>query len=290
MSSGCFAANVMIAAVFQMLIYYLWFEASLLIPTSLVAAIFQSSIAFVYVLSLCFLGERFRWGKTGGVVLAVLGIAVATGALSGGAPEGGASTKGVFLALFSELSKATYQVWFKWTFGETTPRFTMLFGGSVGLAHIFPVLPILAVLNTLGVQDARMGVSSWTPQQFLLILLGATIAGSVNVGSLTVIALRSPLFWASVQMLAIPMSVFFDLVIRGIVPDTPNILGYILIMAAFPLLACQLPCGAKAALAGPASSGKDDGASSAASSPARAGFESHLEYSSDRALTLSADV
>ena len=91
---------------------------------------------------------------------------------------------------------------------------------------------MLVVMDKLGFADARMEMKQWTTGQVGLILLGAGIAASVNVGSLAVISIRSPLFWSSVQMLAIPISVVFDFAIRGIKPNWGSGVGYIIIIVA----------------------------------------------------------
>eukprot|EP00931_Biecheleriopsis_adriatica_P010832 TRINITY_DN11189_c0_g1_i2.p1 TRINITY_DN11189_c0_g1~~TRINITY_DN11189_c0_g1_i2.p1 ORF type:complete len:374 (+),score=61.78 TRINITY_DN11189_c0_g1_i2:27-1124(+) len=239
-----FALQVLIGACFQMGIYYLWFRASLLIPTQLLAAVFQTSIVLVYVLSVVFLGERFSCLKVAWISLAVAGVILATfgsewfgkSGKKTSFPTGAPLLQGVLLALGAEVCKALYQVWFKRSFGEPSTRFALLFGGLVGLAHVFPVLPGVALLNAAHVHDARMTISDWSAGQGCLILLAACIAGAVNVGSLAVIALRSPVFWSSIQLLAVPISVLFDFFIRGIVPGIFNCAGYLLIIVACLLL------------------------------------------------------
>lgn len=244
-SMGYFAGQVILGAFFQMVIYYLWFRASLRLPTQLLAAIFQSSIALVYILSLIFLGERFSCIKIFGVVLAIVGVVIAcfangwfgkSGTQSTDWPEGADLAVGVLLAVCAEISKATYQIWFKRSFGSPSPTFALLFGSLVGAAHIFPILPLIAFLSGLGVSDARMTVSSWTAAQVGLIILAASISGIVNIGTFAVVALRSPIFWSSVQLLAIPISVLFDLAFHGVHPGAFNCIGYAIIMLACPML------------------------------------------------------
>eukprot|EP00931_Biecheleriopsis_adriatica_P010831 TRINITY_DN11189_c0_g1_i1.p1 TRINITY_DN11189_c0_g1~~TRINITY_DN11189_c0_g1_i1.p1 ORF type:complete len:334 (+),score=40.36 TRINITY_DN11189_c0_g1_i1:27-1004(+) len=168
-----FALQVLIGACFQMGIYYLWFRASLLIPTQLLAAVFQTSIVLVYVLSVVFLGERFSCLKVAWISLAVAGVILATfgsewfgkSGKKTSFPTGAPLLQGVLLALGAEVCKALYQVWFKRSFGEPSTRFALLFGGLVGLAHVFPVLPGVALLNAAHVHDARMTISDWSAGQ-----------------------------------------------------------------------------------------------------------------------------
>jgi len=238
-SMAWFALQVLVGAGFQMEIYYLWFLASLKIPTQLVAAVFQTAIVIVYVLSILFLRERFSFYKMSAVLLAVFGVIIAIFAgqwfgqsSDAGMPSQSDMIEGVLLALGAEVSKAFYQIWFKASFGEPSPKFAMLFGGLIGVAHFFPILPLIMLLNSLGVHDARTSVSSWSAAQAGLIVLAACIAGAVNVGSLAVVAMRSPVFWSSVQLLAIPISVVFDFIIQGISPNPYNCVGYLVIIVA----------------------------------------------------------
>merc|ERR1719336_477790 len=97
-----------------MVIYYLWFRASLKITTQLVAAVFQTAIVLVYVLSICFLRERFSFYKMSAVLLAVFGVTVAifAGQWFGQSSEAWMPSEsdmieGVLLALAAEVSKAS---------------------------------------------------------------------------------------------------------------------------------------------------------------------------------------
>lgn len=256
--------NVLIAALFQMNTYYLWFLASVRIPTQALAAIFQSSIAVVYILSVVFLDERVTQAKNIGVVLAILGVVITSVATANaalppgnGAPtanststaiaSGGGDDKpdeiqneiflGLCFAVAAELSKSCYQVWFKKNLGSPSGLFMLLFGSLVSVAHIFPILPVIVILGAFGFSDARIGFDA-TGQAVGLTLLAAINAATVNIGFLMVIALETPLFLASMQLLAIPLSVLFDATIHSppINPSLQCIPGYILIFIAFVFL------------------------------------------------------
>eukprot|EP00416_Gambierdiscus_australes_P017183 CAMPEP_0171070490 /NCGR_PEP_ID=MMETSP0766_2-20121228/9780_1 /TAXON_ID=439317 /ORGANISM="Gambierdiscus australes, Strain CAWD 149" /LENGTH=352 /DNA_ID=CAMNT_0011526973 /DNA_START=38 /DNA_END=1096 /DNA_ORIENTATION=+ len=272
-----FALQVVVGAFFQMEIYYFWFRASLKLPTQLLAAIFQTAIVLVYVFSLAFLGEKLSCFKACAVLLAVLGVVLATflGECLGQTrgvhmPSGVDLLRGVLLALGAEVSKALYQVWFKRSFGDASPKFALLFGGLVGVAHLFPVLPLVALLHWAGVPDANMVVSAWTSPQIGLILLAAAVAGAVNVGSLAVIAMKSPMFWSSIQLLAIPISVILDFVFRGIEPSVFNCAGYFVIV-----IACLMMSGVLAPQAVEAHGEEESSATKTADDPSGQHSDSH---------------
>jgi len=231
-------AGVVVAAFFQMEIYYLWFLAAVRLPTKILAAIFQSSIAVVYLLSVIFLKEPVTWQKLLGIVCAIIGVGIAS--LVGhpeNADEKHEHFLGVAFALAADLSKAVYQVWFKVSFGEPSPKFMLLFGALIGAVHIFPILPIIAILDFFGVPDARISFEA-SGNAIGLVILAAIIAAAVNLGFLTTIALESPIFLSSMQLLAIPLSIFFDATVRS-PPHYPGLWrlpGYFFILLAFLLL------------------------------------------------------
>jgi len=236
------SAMSVVASCFQMVIYYLWYLAAVRIPAQVLAAIFQTTIALVYVLSIAVLGEKPTWAKSAGVCLAVAGVITASSYSEPG-PEGperrllGAKESfGVIFALLAEVSKASYQVWFKVEFGSPSVPFLLFFAIAIAAAHVVVILPLLAAGHYLGFEDARIYISVGTPAQGRLVALAVMISSFVNVGSLATIALRSPLFWSSYQMLIIPASVLFDYAFRGILPARGGVVGYLLIFAAFLLL------------------------------------------------------
>eukprot|EP00927_Polykrikos_kofoidii_P031844 TRINITY_DN27286_c0_g1_i1.p1 TRINITY_DN27286_c0_g1~~TRINITY_DN27286_c0_g1_i1.p1 ORF type:complete len:364 (+),score=29.03 TRINITY_DN27286_c0_g1_i1:63-1154(+) len=250
-----FVRGALIAACFQMEIYYLWFATSMLLPTQLLAAIFQSSIAVVYVLSVAFLGETCQRSKVSAVGVAIIGVVLASyspphvrssdngeSSTPGLYPtDGGTVFLGVLMALGANVSNAVYQVWFKHSFGSRSPRFMLFFCVSLGTAHLFPILPMLGLFHKLGWKDARIFMDLKTGQQASLVILAASISACVIIGSLLVIALESPLFWSSFQLLAVPLSVFFDFIIRGLVPKPLGVIGYVLIVSSVAALASRSP-------------------------------------------------
>merc|ERR1712159_575012 len=64
-------------------------------------------------------------------------------------------------------------------------------------------------------------------------MFACSCAFFVNLGTLAVIAMRSPLFWAGAQTLAIPLSVIFDVAFWQRYPTPIGLLGDALILAAF---------------------------------------------------------
>eukprot|EP00929_Paragymnodinium_shiwhaense_P057273 TRINITY_DN28664_c0_g1_i2.p1 TRINITY_DN28664_c0_g1~~TRINITY_DN28664_c0_g1_i2.p1 ORF type:complete len:158 (+),score=24.86 TRINITY_DN28664_c0_g1_i2:434-907(+) len=113
----------------------------------------------------------------------------------------------------------------------------IFFGVLLGVAHVVFILPMLMVLDRLGFPGVHFQNNVSSAAEFGLILLAAMTSSFVHVGSLTVIALRTPVFFASMQTLVIPLSVVFDMICQGYVPKLNGMLGYVMIFGAFVVLA-----------------------------------------------------
>ena len=70
--------GILLVAFCQMEIYYFWFRATQYLATQMVAVIFQSSVAIVYVLSVIFLKEPISNIKVTGVFMAIGGLSLTT--------------------------------------------------------------------------------------------------------------------------------------------------------------------------------------------------------------------
>ena len=69
---------VIFNSILQMSINSFWTASVQTIPTQLTVAIFQCSVGVVYIISLLFLGEEFQFKKALGVVLALVGVNLAS--------------------------------------------------------------------------------------------------------------------------------------------------------------------------------------------------------------------
>ena len=130
------------------------------------------------------------------VVAATFGCACFGGEANASMPVETDLVEGVLGARGREFCKAVYHVWFKRSFANAKVSFFMLFGGLVGVGHVFSVLPLIAMSSMVGFHAARMGINAWTFKQCGLVLVSAITAGTVDVGALGVVARRKPPSWS----------------------------------------------------------------------------------------------
>jgi len=219
-----------IVTAFQMLINYFWSLASTRIPIQTLSSIFQSAVFLIYVLSILLLGEKFTWIKSSAVVVAVVGVCVA----SFYAPhsKGTALTHtsaGIIVAVFAEVLKSCYQVWWKYKYHEPTMAYTFLITSLVAILHLVYVPPFLALAHYTGWEPLEWNVHG---ASILHLVFAAVCSSAVNVGALVVISLATPTLWSFCQTLIIPFSVALDFAFYGTVPSWQSTLGLITIFAA----------------------------------------------------------
>lgn len=109
------------------------------------------------------------------------------------------------------------------------------FSIHMGLAHIYFVLPLMVLLNHLGVPDMSFHIDTTWPMIPMVFLAGA-FSTFVNYGYQTVPVVRSPLFLCRFQVLGIIFAVILDKLVYGDTPQALGYVGYFCILFAFALV------------------------------------------------------
>jgi hypothetical protein len=228
----------------------------------------------VYFLSLKFLDEDLSLFKVAGVMLALMGCcliqitkqkttgsAVITQADYDDDPLGQESVWRVFgstVAIFAELFRISYHIWWKCRFGSPSLRFVILWYALVGMVHLCVIGPLIVlcevVLDTAGCDahcrwrrffglyielcdptnkldnDSR---TCDTLREAILIAVICMFGSLGGIGSLCVVSQHSPLLWSAVRLLTLPVGMGIDFFVEFKVPASFYFIGCGLIVASF---------------------------------------------------------
>ncbi len=135
--------------------YLLWGGANYLYTwalgftsASVVTAVFSSAPAFVFILSLLILHEKFTFLKLLAVLFCIGGVVLI--ASSSGIHNG--SIKGVLFALLSAIFAALYKVNLKFAIGDAGIATTSVYLSLLGGINLFCFWPIWLILSATGVE------------------------------------------------------------------------------------------------------------------------------------------
>lgn len=216
---------------------YLWLLSSRHVAASVTNAIFQSSVAFVYVGSVVLFGEPVTLPRVLGVVLALAGTTITSNVfgLQGYSHTASSTLVGAGLALLAAVGLACYQVLFRLIFGHhrREVRFLGFFYGWISLWHIFVVLPLVLLASVLGIEALKLPYGSYA---VVGTILTAAFASTVNVMNLGIVMWGWPMLLPCAAILSIPLQAVLDLVFHGLMPSLLQLVGLALIMGAVALI------------------------------------------------------
>ncbi|CAE7434055.1 Scn10a [Symbiodinium natans] len=163
---------------------YAWLLSASFIDLRLTNAVFQVSVALVYVASVQLFGEAVCVERLLGVMLSLAGSFLASGlrwddGRSTG-PRHQLQVVGFALALSAAVGYTAYQVLFRWIFGHLKQNASFLahFFSWISLWHLLIVLPLVLAAHVAGIERLQL-------PHGLFALLGtgvsAMIASTVNV-------------------------------------------------------------------------------------------------------------
>ena len=253
---------------------YAWLLSASYVDLSLTNAIFQVSVALVYVCSVRWFSEAVSIDRLLGVSLSLLGQArlrisvslvevhswpVRASALeaaeyllnicyyiyyiyiyayihdvSGG--TAGSTILGTILALLAASGYTAYQVLFRWCFGhlKSNAAFLAHFGAWISIWHLLVILPMVWAAHILGIERLQ-----WPAEPLLLLgtLLSAVLAFTVNALYLCIVMWASPMLLPSTSVLSVPLTLFLDVMLHEAEPQTAELFGQALVLlsvAAWP--------------------------------------------------------
>lgn len=207
---------------------YLYIYGLKYIAASDASAIMVSNVAFVYLLSLCVLGERLYVIRVAATALCVAGVVLF------GYAEGFKGSDnmiiGVAMIIASAFGAAVYKVTFKKVIGEGTLGQVSLFLTLLGVANVTIMWSVNIILHVTHVEGFSYHGIPWNAVIFSSIL-GLVFNFLVNFG----IAYTYPLFISIAMMVGIPINVTVDVLFHGEVFTVVRIIATLLVFAGFAL-------------------------------------------------------
>ena len=188
---------------------------------------FCVSPAFVYLLSILLLNDRFSLLKTSAVILSLLGI-VCIG-ISQKNLQG--RTFGVILTLFSALSSAAYITLLKKLAGSLSLVSATTLLGLIGLINTLIFWPLLFMMHFFGKENYVFDEIPWSTLN-LSAITGFFFNAFVNIG----VGYTYPLFISVGTILGIPANILVDNLVHGYPIDNWQIAGSVLVGFAFIFL------------------------------------------------------
>lgn len=235
---GLAAAPRVVALFFAVLLMcynYAWLCSTAHIPASLTNAVFQTSVAFMYVASVVFFDEPVTWSHLIGVGLALSGSFLAA---SGGPQEvtAGGTGWGAFLALLASAGMTGYQVCFKMLFGHLKYDVSFLanFATWVSVWHVIVILPLVVCASWLGLEEIKLPFGFWA---VVGTVVSAILASAVNALYLAIILWgSSPMLLSSISALSVPLTVALDMVLHGLHLAFSEALGHLMVVLSVVLI------------------------------------------------------
>ncbi|KAF2069333.1 hypothetical protein CYY_009348 [Polysphondylium violaceum] len=211
---------------------YLMMRALPLCEVSLSSVLFQSATLFVFVLSILLLKEKITIWKTIPVVLfmaGVVGITLAESGSKGLAQNYPHQTLGIVLNIVTAICWAFYEVLTAKFFGEANRTVMNTYLSMAGLFNLIAGIPILVILNYTDIEPFEIPDSKTIGLIILIGFIGFAMAYLIAWG----LALTSPLYIRSGELMSIPFTLVADITIRHQPFPLTAIPGYFCIVVGF---------------------------------------------------------
>ncbi|RDD36063.1 Solute carrier family 35 member F4 [Trichoplax sp. H2] len=203
------------------------FYALQFIAPSDMTAIFSSTAAFVYILSIILLKEQFILLRAGAVILSIIGVVLF--AYSDG--FGTFAIIGVVLAVACSVISAFYRVFVKLIIGDRPLLQISLLVSNIGVISLFLSWIPVIMLSNIGVDINLWSTIPWGP-------LMVAVAFNVLYNFLVIlgIAITYPIFVSLGALFGIPLNSIIDAVTRNLAFTEAKIFGTVLLILAFVIL------------------------------------------------------
>jgi len=230
--ASCPRLASLLFALLLMCYNYAWLLSAKLLAASLTNAVFQVSVAFVYLASVFFFAEPTSGTQLLGVVLALMGSFLASNATSDGghkSPETISSSTGIALALAAAVGYTLYQVLFRWVYGHLKQDVAFLahFGAWISIWHMVMVLPLVLMADVMGFEALELPRSRLA---LLGTLASAGVASTVNALYLCIVLWGSPMLLPSISALSVPLTVALDYILHGRSASSRELVGQGLVL------------------------------------------------------------
>ncbi|KAF2075069.1 hypothetical protein CYY_003636 [Polysphondylium violaceum] len=213
---------------------YIWMSALPMTSVSTSTALYQSATVFVFIFSIFILKEKITILKTIPVVLfiaGVIGITLADNQSKSSTDDNQYpnSTLGDVLMLISALLWGFYEVLTTKFFGDANRTVVNTFIGLVGFFNLLFGIPMIAILHVSGAEPF-----AWpTVKVFGMLVLNGFLGFGLNYLINWGLTVTSPLFIRSGELMAIPATLFFDIIFKHVLFPLISLPGFLLIVAGF---------------------------------------------------------
>jgi len=215
-------------------------------PMGVTNAVFQTSVAFVFLASVALFGQPLNLRTMCGVALAIVGPFLACGMFTDGLASATSTdvlatertellAGGMALAVAAALGYTMYQVSLKFLFGNLKNdwRFLAFFGSWVSIWHVLVVLPFILLADLVGLEKLEF------PRSALTVAGTATtalMASTVNALWLLIPIWGTPMMLSCASALSVPCMVFLDALLHGLQPTRVEVLGHSMVVLSVSLI------------------------------------------------------
>jgi drug/metabolite transporter (DMT)-like permease len=231
------ALRSLLLAVLLMGYNYAWLSSARYVAVGLTNAIFQTSIAFVYLASVALFSDtHVAAPQICGVVLSLVGSALASGVGNGTVASATHElVLGVSLALMASVGCMMYQVCFKIMFGQkkNDARFLAHVGAWVSIWHILVMLPLAGIADIIGFEVMEF------PRERLIIfgtMASAIIASTVNALYLCMVMWGSSMLLPCSAAFSVPLTVALDMLLHQARPSRMEVIGQFMVVLSVGLI------------------------------------------------------
>ncbi|EDV29644.1 uncharacterized protein TRIADDRAFT_3933, partial [Trichoplax adhaerens] len=203
------------------------FYALQFIAPSDMTAIFSSTAAFVYILSIILLKEQFILLRAGAVILSIIGVVLF--AYSDG--FGTFAIIGVVLAVACSVISAFYRVFVKLIIGDRPLLQISLLVSNIGVISLFLSWIPVIILSNIGVDINLWSTIPWGP-----LMVAVVFNVLYNFLLVIGIAITYPIFVSLGALFGIPLNSIIDAVTRNLAFTEAKIFGTVLLILAFVIL------------------------------------------------------
>lgn len=216
---------------------YAWLSSARYVAVGLTNAVFQTSVAFVFIAGVTLFHDTFGFPQILGVTFSLCGAAMASGVIG---KDGHATTPhdvfvGLVLALLASAGLTLYQVLFKIWFmsKKNDARFLAHVGAWVSVWHVVVIFPMACLAHLTGFETMVLPIGSLA---IFGTLLSAVIASTVNAMYLCLVMWGSSMLLPCASALSVPFMVFLDITMHQVWPGRLELFGHILVVLSVVLI------------------------------------------------------
>lgn len=211
---------------------YCWLLSARFLAAGLTNALFQTSVAFIYLAGVAIFNDKMESMQLFGVTLAICGAFLASG-ISSNAPQN--LQLGIFLALCASIGMMLYQVLFKYLYGhlKSDAHFLAHIGAWVSVWHILVIFPLAVLAHIAGFEHMQL------PHGNLAVggtVLSACIASTVNAMYICMVMWGSFMLLPCAQAVSVPFTVGLDMFLHHVIPGRSEIMGHLMILTSVVLI------------------------------------------------------